>query len=95
MTNVINMVAFERRCIRSGGVVPLIPTKEYDFGCRGVPQGEYFVREWGAPCDEGGHSLFYRRENRECPPLLSRAPCRRGASSLSVQTLFMTWVTQG
>jgi len=34
----------------------------------GVPQGEYFIREWGAPCDEGGHSLFFRRENQECPP---------------------------
>jgi len=34
----INTVAFERRCIRSCGVVPLMVTKEYDIGCPGYPR---------------------------------------------------------
>jgi hypothetical protein len=82
VTNVINMVAFERRCIRSGCVAPPMPTKEYDIGCPGYPRESI---------SSGSGALL-------APYLkvrLSRAPCRRGASSLSVQTLFMTWVTQG
>jgi hypothetical protein len=34
----INMVAFERRCIRSCCIVPHMPVKEYGIGCRGYPR---------------------------------------------------------
>src|SRR3990172_6482904 len=33
----------------------------------------------------GGHSFFSRRITQERPPSLSRAPCWRGASTLSVR----------
>jgi hypothetical protein len=33
----INTVAFEARCIRPGGVVPLMPSKKYDIGWGGTP----------------------------------------------------------
>jgi hypothetical protein len=82
VSQVINMVAFERRCIRSGGVVPLMPTKEYDIGCPGYPRESI---------SSGSGALLAPYFTVR----LSRAPCRRGASSLSVQTLFMTWGTQG
>ena len=68
MSHIINMVAFERRCIRSGCVALLAM---------------------------GGDTPFiFDEETRNVPRYLSRAPCRRGASSLSVQTLFMIWGTQ-
>jgi hypothetical protein len=34
-----NILAFERRCIRSGFVVPLKPGKHHGIGCQGAPQG--------------------------------------------------------
>ena len=95
MSHIINMVAFERRCIRSGCVAPLMATKEYDIGCPGYPR-ESISSGSGALLAVGGDTPFiFDEETRNVPRYLSRAPCRRGASSLSVQTLFMTWGTQG
>ena len=38
MHRLANTLAFERRCIRSGFVVPLMPIKEHDIGYRGYPR---------------------------------------------------------
>jgi hypothetical protein len=64
-----NILAFERRCIRSSGVVPHMPIKKHGIGCRGYP------RESNS---SGSGALL-------APYLtvrLSRAPCWRGASTL-------------
>ena len=36
---IANILAFERRCIRSSGVVPRIPIKEHGIGSSGYPRG--------------------------------------------------------
>jgi len=67
----INTAAFERRCIRSSGVVPPMPIKEYRIGCRGYPRERI---------SSGSGALLAPYFTVR----LSRAPCRRGASTLSV-----------
>ena len=72
MPHFINPAAFERRCIRSCGVVPLVPNKEYDIGCRGYPRESI---------SSGSGALLAPYFTVR----LSRAPCRRGSSTLSVR----------
>ena len=38
MPQITNPIAFDRRCIRSGCVVPLMPIQEYGIGMRGYPR---------------------------------------------------------
>ena len=75
MARFVNMPAFERRCIRSSGVVPLMPTKEYDVGLPGYPRES-------VSSGSGALPAAYR------PVRLGPTPCWRGASTLSLLALF-------
>jgi hypothetical protein len=64
--------------------VPRMPTKEHDIGLRGYPR-ERISSGSGALLAMGGDTPFiFDEETRNVPRYLSRAPCRRGASTLSV-----------
>ena len=50
MSQFMNPVAFERRCIRSACVVPLMPGKEYGTGGQGYPREGISSGSGAAPC---------------------------------------------
>ena len=80
----INTAAFERRCIRSSGVVPHMPVKEHGIGWRGYPRESVSSGSGALLAVVGDTPFIFDEETRNVPRHLSRAPCRRGASTLSV-----------
>jgi len=86
-----NILAFERRCIRSGGVVPLMPIEEHGIGSLGYPRESISSGSGALPYRTCKYASVVRLAGRGAStfPLLSskllrgvpRVSCR-GASML-------------